>query len=99
MCGIENVLPGIQVGNYWIKDLEYADITVFFIPSTASLTSSLHRYSAMVTNFSLTVNWSKTKVMHIEDRGDPDPIAIGGEQAKFISIFKYLGSMVSNDGR
>ena len=52
----------------------------------------------MASNFGLTVNWSKTKVMHVGDRGDQDLIAINGEQVKFISIFNYLGFMVSNDG-
>ena len=81
-----------------LKDKEYADDTVLFSPPMASLMSMLHSYSAMASNFSLTVNWSKTKVMHVGDRGDTDPIAIDREQVEFIFIFNYLGSMVSNDG-
>ena len=91
MHDIENVMPGVQVSNYWIKDLEYADDTVLFTPSMASLTSSLHRYSAKASSFCLTVNWLKTKAMHFGDRGDPDLIAINGEQEEFISVLNYLG--------
>ena len=84
------------MGNYWIKDLEYANDTVLFAPSMASLMSLLHRHSTMASNFSLTVNWSKTKVMHVVDGSDLDPIAINGQQVEFISIFNYLDYMVSN---
>ena len=97
MHNIENVLPGIQVSNYWIKDLEYANDTVLFTPSIASLVLSLHRFSAIASNFGLTVNWSKIRVIHVGDADDTDPIAIKGEQGEFISIFNYPSPMVLID--
>ena len=55
-------------------------------------------YSAKASNFILAVNWSKPKMMHVGDRGDPNPITTDRGQAEFVSIFNYLGSMVSNIG-
>lgn len=55
-------------------------------------------FNEEATRLGLSVNWSKTKRMHVEDGLDPPPIIIGSDPVKFATSFVYLGSEVSNTG-
>ena len=91
-------IPGVQLGEYQLSDLEYVDDTTLFTESVTDMSSALQIYSKETAQLGISVNWSKTKLMHIGDGPDPTSIDIDGTEVEFIAFYTYLGSTVINTG-
>ena len=62
MSQIRQRIHGVQLGNYQLFDLEYADDTMLFCEMITNLESALNIYHEEAAKLSLRVNWSKNQV-------------------------------------
>ena len=67
MSQVSQRIPGMQLSNYQLSDLEHADHTMLFCESIINLESPLNIYCEEAVKLGLKVNWSKTKLMHVGD--------------------------------
>ena len=80
-CATDFLMPsmfekvqGVQLGNYHLTDLVYADHTILFAEFPANPESAPHIYNDETTKLGLRVNWVKTKPMHVGEGYDPPPL-------------------------
>ena len=85
----------MQLGEYQLPDLEYADDTTLYARSVTDMSSALQIYGEEAAQLGLRVNSSKSKSMHV---GDPSSIDIDGTEVECIASCTYLGSTVTNMG-
>ena len=71
MVWISQKILEVQLGNYQLLNLEFADERIEYCESITNLESTLNIYCKEAAKLDLRVNWSKTKLMHIG--GNPDP--------------------------
>ncbi len=88
----------MSFGDYTLTDLEYADDTTLFCNTLDELRNVLEIFNEEAKNLGLSVNWSKTELMHIGDGPDPPPLLFNNIPVNFVSTFTYLGSTVSGTG-
>ncbi|XP_035696641.1 uncharacterized protein LOC118430043 [Branchiostoma floridae] len=62
------------------------------------LAEALTVYDEEAKKLGLSINWSKTELMHIGDGPDPEPLIFNQCIVNFVSSFKYLGSIISKTG-
>ena len=79
--------------------LPYADDMVLMAESEEGLQSNLQVVSEAMVRWDLKVNWRKTKVMKVaRERGDCE-VRVGDQAIEQVDEIKYLGVMLSSDGR
>ena len=93
-------LEGISVGGKNLNNVRYADDTVLVADSMEKLQRLVERVNAAGEEMGLRINRKKTECMVMSKRNAPDcNISIGNESIKQVDKFKYLGSMLTEDGR
>ena len=94
-------LPGISVGGYNLNNLRYADDTVLIAKSEEELQRLLDIIVKESANKGLYLNRGKTEVMVVsKKRVNPGcRVTVDGEQLRQVTKFKYLGTMLTSDGR
>ena len=92
--------PGIRVGGHNINNLRYADDTVLISENEKDL-QLLNIVESKSKEKRLELNSKKTEVMVISRKEEPPliNIMINGIKLKQRDYFKYLGALVSSDGR
>ena len=83
-----------------IRDLLFADDCALAADSEEGLQRLCDSFANASRRFGLTISIKKTEVLYQPARGNayvPPNISIGGIQLKAVELFKYLGSIVSND--
>ena len=83
-----------------IRDLLFADDCALAADSEEGLQRLCDCFASASRRFGLTISIKKTEVLYQPARGNanvPPNIYIEGTQLKAVELFKYLGSMVSND--
>ena len=73
MARVSERIPGVSLGNQILADLEYADDTASLCNILEELRDTLTIFSEEAKKLGLSVNWSKTELMHIGDGPDPPP--------------------------
>ena len=93
--------PGIRVGGHNINNLRYADDTVLISENEKDLQQLLNIVESKSKEKGLELNSKKTEVMLISRKEEPPliNITINGIKLKQRDHFKYLGALVSSDGR
>ena len=93
--------PGIRVGGYNINNLRYADDTVLISENEKDLQQLLNIVESKSKEKGMELNSKKTEVMVISRKKEPPliNITINGIKLKRRDHFKYLGALVSSDGR
>ena len=93
--------PGIRVGGHNINNLRYADDTVLISENEKDLQQLLNIVESKSKEKRLELNSKKTEVMVISRKEEPPLINItsNGIKRKQRDHFKYLGALVSSDGR
>jgi len=89
-----------------LPSLLYADDMSLLSSSKASLAALLARLEVVSTEWGLSINYAKTKAMHIHPLSTPrngppacpSPIQLAGGNIEFVQDFVYLGSRFSADG-
>ena len=93
--------PGIRVGGHNINNLRYADDTVLISENEKDLQQLLNIVGSKSKKKGLELNSKKTEVMVISRKEEPPliNITINGIKLNQRDHFKYLGALVSSDGR
>ena len=93
--------PGIRVGGHNINNLRYADDTVLISENEKDLQQLLNIVESKSKEKGLELNSKKTEVMVISRKEKPPliNITINGIKLKQRDHFKYLGALISSDGR
>ena len=94
-------LEGIKFGGRNLNNIRYADDTVLIADSEGKLQRLIQALVQSSGERGLKMNTSKTKVMVIS-KGDEvvrTNITVNGEVLEQVSRYKYLGSVVTRDGR
>ncbi|CAH1233196.1 Hypp638 [Branchiostoma lanceolatum] len=91
-------VPGVSFGQYNLADLEYADDTTLLADDLDRLQEGLTVYNEEAKKLGLSINWSKTELMHIGEGPDPEPLIFNLCTVNFVSSFKYLGSTITKTG-
>lgn len=84
------------------RDCQFADDSALVATSHAGAQQALAVFVEVATTFGLRVNLAKTKVMPIGfgiGDGDCLPLSVAGDMVESVDAFKYLGSIISTDGR
>ncbi|GFO08712.1 endonuclease-reverse transcriptase [Plakobranchus ocellatus] len=100
MRNLENH-PGIKVGGQTIKNLRYADDTVLIAENKEDLQKLLNIVEEGSRKKGLELNSKKTEVMVISRKQESPKcdIFINEVKLKQTEKFKYLGTIISNDGK
>ena len=83
-----------------IRELLFADDCALAADSEEGLQRLCDSFASASRRFGLTISIKKTEVLYQPARGNayvPPNIHIEGTQLKAVELFKYLGSLVSND--
>ena len=94
-------LEGIKIGGRNLNNIRYADDTVLVADSEDKLQRLVQALVQASGERGLKMNTSKTKVMIISkgNEGTRTHINVNGEELEQVSRYKYLGSVVTEDGR
>src|SRR5579871_5581650 len=94
-------MKGISIGGYNINNLRYADDTVLIAEKEVHLQEMLNTIAKESLEKGLTLNIRKTEVMVITKKKCPPEcnIKVDGITLKLVSIFEYLGTLITADGR
>ncbi|KAI8518905.1 hypothetical protein Bbelb_021620 [Branchiostoma belcheri] len=98
MSKVSECVPGVSFGGYSLADLEYADDTTLLADTPQRLRDALAVFDAEAAKLGLSINWSKTELMHIGNGPDHAPFSFNNITVNFVSTFNYLGSTVSRTG-
>ena len=94
-------LEGIKVGGLNINNIRYADDTVLIADTEEKLQRLVDRLDVECRGVGLRINIGKTEVMGVTKKKDQlrVNVRIGGQAVKQVKSFRYLGSLVDEDGR
>ena len=94
-------LEGIKVGGRNVNNIRYADDTVLLADSAEKLESLVGELVRASDRHGLKLNTAKTKVMVVTKGSDQVRInvRVGEEALEQVEKYKYLGSLVTQDGR
>lgn len=99
MLSVSARVAGVQIGDFRLSDLEYADDTLILGSTIEGIKAALQIYDTEALKLGLQINWTKTKVMHVgEGQHHPPNIEINNQSVQFVSSFVYLGSTVTSTG-
>ena len=79
--------------------MKYADDLVLMAKEETVLQGMIDKPTEFGRCYGMEANVEKTKVMRISRQPSPVTIMIGQKQLENVECFKYLGSMLTNDGR
>src|SRR6476469_7431713 len=97
---LENMEEGIRVGGELIKDVKYADDQGMVNNTEAGLQSLMDSLNTTAKHYDMKINIKKTKAMVVSrNRGERVNITVEGQSVEQVSKFRYLGSLISEDGR
>ena len=92
--------PGLKVNGKMINNLRYADDTVLIAENEKDLQNLLDIVSEESKKLGLELNSKKTEVMVISRKKSPRcELYVEGTVLKQKTSFKYLGTIISQDGR
>ena len=91
---------GCIVGGRSISNIRYADDTAILATSKQELEAQATALQCHSQCFDLEINWRKTKAMVVglPDVAQPQCIRINGISVDMVKQYKYLGSMVNQQG-
>ena len=90
---------GIQLGEYQLTDLDYADYIAIIAPSACVLQKALMILQEEANLVGMQISWPKTKLMAITHIPTSHLLLkICNTEVLFVDSFTYLGSLITNDG-
>src|SRR6476619_2646248 len=97
---LENVEEGIGVGGELIKDVKYAFDQGMVANTEAGLQSLMDSLNTTAKHYDMKINIKKTKAMVVSrNGGERVNITVESQSVEQVSKFRYLGSLISEDGR
>jgi len=101
-CLTNEALDGLgdfKVGGQIIETVKYADDLVLMAKEETVLQGMIDKLIETGRYYGMEMNVEKTKVMRISRQPSPVTIKIEQKQLEKVKCFKYLGSMLTEDGR
>ena len=94
-------LVGVKVGGVNINNLRYVDDAVIIAESEEQLQQLMNVVEEESAKKGLKINMKKTETMVVTKKKEVPKctIKLGGEELKQVKRFKYLGSIITEDGR
>ena len=90
---------GIQLGEYQLTDLDYADDIAIIAPSACVLQEALMILQEEAKLVGMQISWPNTKLMAITPNPTNHlPLKICNKEVMSVDSFTYLGSLITNDG-
>ena len=97
---LEEKRIGVIIGGILISMIRFADDIVLLATSENKLQTALIDMDNIFLTFKLNINAAKTKVMVCSRQNEPNVnISLRENRIEQVNQFKYLGSIISNDGR
>ena len=101
-CLTKEALDGLgdfNIGGQIIQTVKYADDLVLMAKEETVLQGIIDKLIEIGSCYGMEMNVEKTKVMRILKEPSPVTIMIDQKQLENVECFKYLGSMLTIDGR
>ena len=92
-------LGDFKIGGQIIHTVKYADDLVLLAKEEKVLQDMIDKLTETSGCYRMEMNVEKTKVMRISRQPFPVKIMIVQKQLENVESFKYLGSILTNDGR
>jgi hypothetical protein len=92
-------LGDFKIGGQIIHTVKYADDLVLLAKEEKVLQDMIDKLTEIVRCYGMEMNVEKTKVMRISRQPFPVKIMIDQKQLENVESFKYLGNILTNDGR
>ena len=90
---------GIQLGEYQLTDLDYADDIAIIAPSACVLQEAPMTLQEEAKLVGMQISWQKTKLMAITPNPTSHlPLQMCNTEVLFVDFFKYIRSLITNDG-
>lgn len=97
---MEEIEEGVKVGGKLLKDIRFADDQGMVAGSELGLQKLMDGLVRAAKQYDMKINVKKTKVMRVSRTGEGEiNIFIEGQRVEQVSKFKYLGSLITADGK
>lgn len=95
-----DIEEGVKVGGEWLKDVRFADDQGMVASSEQGLQSLMDGLTTTAKKYDMKVNVKKTKTMLVsKGTGGAVNVVVDGQVVEQVKKFRYLGAMISEDGR
>ncbi len=97
---LEDMDEGIRVGGRLVSDVRFADDQGMVSSSEAGLQRLMDSLNETAKKYDMKINIKKTKVMVVSKKeGEVVNIRLEGQRIEQVKKFKYLGSVIAEDGK
>src|SRR6218665_3927494 len=97
---MEEIEEGIKVGGKLVKDVRFADDQGMVAGSEGGLQKLMDELNRTAKEYDMKENIKKTKVMKLSRKGEGViNITIDGEILEQVEQFRYVGALITIDGR
>jgi hypothetical protein len=83
----------------FIQTVKYADDLVLIAKEETVLQGMINKLIEIGRSYGMEMNVEKTKVVIISRQPSPETIMLDQKQLENVECFKYLGNILTNDGR
>ena len=95
----ENLHGGVQLTTTNVQMLLFADDVVMVTEKKDDMQRNLDEMKKVMEKWGMKMHWGKTKVMVVSRTEEECKLSIEGEDIEDVKKLKYLGAMISADGR
>ena len=95
---LDEVEEGINVGGKLVKSVRFADDQAMVASTEEGLQSIMDCVNRVNDRYGMKINIKKTKVMKIGRQHGLANIEVNGQRLEQVNHFKYLGSLIAEDG-
>ena len=97
---IEYIDEGVKVGGKLLKDIRFADDQAMVADSEKGIQQIMEKLVEVGRKYDMKINVKKTKTMRISRRdGSVVNIVTEGKNVEQVKKYRYLGAMITKDGR
>ena len=95
---LENHKGSVSIGGSTITNLRFADDIDALAGKEDELVKLINRLNTTATKYGMEISAEKTKLMTHNTKGISLDVRIGGQKLETVQSFKYLGSVVTDEG-
>src|SRR4051812_22754251 len=97
---LEDIEEGVPVGGQLVSDVRFADDQGIVAGTEMGLQRLMNKLKDTAENFGMKINIHKITTMVVRwDGGGVVNITVDGKKIEQVKNFKYLGSVITEDGR
>ena len=90
---------GVQLTTTLVQMLLFADDIIVCTEKKEDMERNLAEMRVVMEKWGMSMHWGETKVMMVSRTGEWCEISVDGEEVEEVDKLKYLGVMISGDGR